>query len=245
MSQGIPYGGVLLDQQTISALQSAEGIAGFQFTLTQGSFTNAVAASAGTHSGGGAMDVSVDGLSTDQQVAIVRALRQSGFAAWRRTPSEGFVDHIHAILIGDPLLSSAAAAQVPAYQSGLDGLADNAPDTNPIDVAAGLILGTSPVSGVTSTGSTTTAGLPNPFTGILGGIGAGDIEKAIGDSITSVFKAIMGPLISTLTWGVEILLGAAIMGASAYLVARQSPEGQKVEGEVKSVATEAAMAVPK
>ena len=56
-------------------------------------------------------------------------MRASGFAAWRRTPAEGFSPHVHGIAVGDPTVSSAAAQQVKAFQAGRNGLADNGPDT--------------------------------------------------------------------------------------------------------------------
>lgn len=234
-SQGIPYGGVLLDQQTISALQSAQSIAGFNFTLSQGSFNaGGVAASAGTHDGGGALDASVSGLSTDQQVAMVRALRQAGFAAWRRTPDEGFVDHVHAVLIGDPLLSSAAAAQVSAFKSGLDGLAGNGPDNNPIDVAAGRPNSTSPTSGVTPVGAT---GNPSGFS-----ISPDGLAKSFAQSLLSgVGDSLLKPLFKYGMYIGEILIGVGLMMGGAFMAAQKSDTVKKVE---KTAAT-VAMVVPK
>lgn len=90
--------------------------------ITQGSYSANVEASAGTHDGGGTFDMSVAGLTGPQKQALVRALREAGFAAWLRgAPS--FVPHIHAVAIGDPDLPRAARAQVADYFAGKDGLA--------------------------------------------------------------------------------------------------------------------------
>lgn len=133
------FDGVKLDQITIDALKRAWGIAGFSWGLTQGSYNaGGVAASAGTHDGGGAIDVNIGGFSFKQLVSIVHALRQAGFAAWHRTTAEGFSgDHIHAELLGDPAASPGAKAQWTDYMHHLSGLAGHGQDTDPVDVAAG------------------------------------------------------------------------------------------------------------
>lgn len=93
----------------------------------QGGFSNAVAASAGTH-GGAAVDISCAGLSTRQCNQIVTAMRKVGFAAWRRDANEGpWSRHIHAIPIGGNI-SAAAQRQVTAYKRGRNGLANNGRD---------------------------------------------------------------------------------------------------------------------
>jgi len=90
--------------------------------ITQGSYSTNVQASAGTHDGGGTFDMSVSGLTGPQKQALVRALREAGFAAWLRgAPS--FAPHIHAVAIGDPDLPGAARNQVRDYFAGKDGLA--------------------------------------------------------------------------------------------------------------------------
>lgn len=134
----VQFRGVTLDERTVRMIEAAESLGwpGGKMTLFQGSFSNSVAASAGTHSGGGAMDVSIDGMTQREQDKAVSILRKVGFAAWERHPWEGFVPHIHAIAIGDRLMSAAAAQQVEAFKHGKDGLADNGPDTWP-DVRGG------------------------------------------------------------------------------------------------------------
>jgi hypothetical protein len=110
-------------------LLAAEKILGYQFNVIQGSYNaGGVAASAGTHDGGGALDVWGKGGS--RVATEVAALRRVGFAAWGRTPSQGpWGYHIHAIAIGDADLSSGARAQVTEYLNGYNGLAGNGRDT--------------------------------------------------------------------------------------------------------------------
>lgn len=101
--------------------------------ITQGSYTNAVDASFGTHAGGGAVDLSVMAPGTYTLLAndirpIIRALRLAGFAAWYRDFDAlyaGSPPHIHAIAIGDRELSLAAREQLAGphgYFWGYDGL---------------------------------------------------------------------------------------------------------------------------
>lgn len=99
---------------------------------TQGSYNTSVDASAGTHAGGGAVDLSAGNLTDGHLTETVRVMRSIGFAAWWRHSWEGpWIDHIHAIAIGCPDLSPAAADQVDDYKAGRNGLANNAADTGP------------------------------------------------------------------------------------------------------------------
>jgi hypothetical protein len=134
----ITYQGVTLNQRTMVMLQNAEHYAnnlGYKgaFILTQGSYDTSTTASAGTHDGGGAMDIGVGGMSAEQRTIVVKALRMAGFAAWNRYPP-AFPNHIHAIAIGDKEMSSGAADQVVDYFNHKDGLAGHGPDG---DAAAG------------------------------------------------------------------------------------------------------------
>lgn len=127
--------GHTLNRRTAKMLTCAEGRLGYSLSVMQGSYNNTVGASAGTHDGGGALDVAPTSHPSD----IVLALRQVGFAAWHRLPSQGpWPEHIHAIAIGDPEMSSGAALQVREYYAGQDGLAgsgeDNGPRLHPIPV---------------------------------------------------------------------------------------------------------------
>jgi hypothetical protein len=103
------------------------------YAITQGSYSNAVAASFGTHAGGGAVDLSVLRRETytvlwDDIEPLLRALRAAGFAAWLREYGELYPDspiHIHAIAIGDGELSAAAEDQLTGpsgYFRGYSGL---------------------------------------------------------------------------------------------------------------------------
>ena len=103
------------------------------YAITQGSYTDDVSASFGTHAGGGAVDLSVmrEGTYTvlwDDLEPLIRALRAAGFAAWVRDYGELYTDspiHIHAIAIGDQELSPAAEEQLTGeagYFRGYSGL---------------------------------------------------------------------------------------------------------------------------
>lgn len=124
------YDGHTVDWLTRTALEEASrrlGYADGVVTLSQGSFSTGVAASGGTHDGGGVVD-----LSAYDAARKVVVLRELGFAAWHRIPSQGpWPEHVHAVLIGDTLLSPAARAQVTDYLAGRNGLASHAPDDGP------------------------------------------------------------------------------------------------------------------
>ena len=124
--------GETVDNFTAAALQAAAQEAGTHWHILQGSFTEDVSASGSTHAGGGVVDVSpTDG---DWEGAVT-ALRKIGFAAWiRNVPGHASVGsgaHIHAVLMGDKLLSDQAAIQVQSYLHDDNGLAGSAPDDGP------------------------------------------------------------------------------------------------------------------
>jgi hypothetical protein len=117
-----------MNTRTRDMLLAAEKILGYKLNVIQGSYNSGVSASAGTHDGGGALDVWGKGGS--HVAAEVAALRRVGFAAWGRTPSQGnWGYHIHCIAINDAELSSGARNQVTAYKNGRNGLASNGRDT--------------------------------------------------------------------------------------------------------------------
>jgi len=124
----VTWRGKWFDRMTVQAIEAAEKGYGGKFAILQGSYnggTGKVSASAGTHDGGGAVDVA----PTKNPAAVVRALRSVGFAAWHRLPSEGpWVEHVHAILIGNARVSASAARQVAAYRVGRNGLVSNKVD---------------------------------------------------------------------------------------------------------------------
>ena len=114
-----------VDWKTRAALEQAQALLGYPLTVVQGSYNSGgVSASAGTHDGGGVVDL----LAWDWQ-RKVRALRTVGFAAWYRAPVRGLWGaHIHAVLIDHGKLAPVAARQVIAYRKGRDGLRSNLVD---------------------------------------------------------------------------------------------------------------------
>jgi hypothetical protein len=134
----------VINQRTMEMLLHAQSLYGgehdFVAAITQGSYTSGEAASFGTHSGGGAVDLSVRSqtntweLISDEYFMVIEALRRAGFAAWVREVGElyeGSPIHIHAIAIGDAELSEAAQGQLmgPAgYFRGYNGLPEDPPE---------------------------------------------------------------------------------------------------------------------
>jgi hypothetical protein len=130
--------GQTVNQRTLAMLAHAQEQYGGEleitgYAITQGSYSDAVSASFGTHSGGGAVDLSVlrEGTYTvlwEDIDSLLRALRVAGFAAWLREYGELHADspiHIHAIAIGDQELSPAAEEQLTGeagYFRGYSGL---------------------------------------------------------------------------------------------------------------------------
>jgi peptidoglycan hydrolase-like protein with peptidoglycan-binding domain len=128
----VSYRGVTINTRTKAMLLEAERLTGTTVSLTQGSYNpGGVDASAGTHDGGGAMDISVSGMSSTTRTNFIKALRQVGFAAWYRTPAQGFAYHVHAEAISDPDLSSGAQHQTGDYYLGMNGLAGRGADDGP------------------------------------------------------------------------------------------------------------------
>lgn len=130
--------GYLINQRTLEMLKYAQILYGGTINLagdaiTQGSFTDSVSASFGTHLGGGTVDLSVmyPGTYTvayEEIPLMIKALRTAGFAAWLRDFNElspGSPIHIHAVAIGDRQLSPAAFDQLYGkfgYFNGFNGI---------------------------------------------------------------------------------------------------------------------------
>ncbi len=131
--------GSVFDRRTVRMLEEAEKLAGVRIDPSQGSYQGgAVAASAGTHDGGGAVDVKTRHLPRTSADRIVLAMRTVGFAAWYRSRSQGFsVDHIHGIAVACPDLSAGARDQVAQYLAGRNGLRGRGPDDGPRDFPGG------------------------------------------------------------------------------------------------------------
>lgn len=98
--------------------------------LVQGSYNPGVSASAGTHDGGGVIDIRTSTMTRRGQDLCVQALRKAGFAAWLRLPPT-FGTHIHAVAIGDRELSPAAQSQIEQWRNDTNGLANHGPDPAP------------------------------------------------------------------------------------------------------------------
>lgn len=125
--------GVVMNVRTRTMVERAERYLKAQgidvtFQMSQGSYDNRNKGSGGTHDRGGALDIRIVMYSTATADKMVKALRQAGFAAWRRGVGDGFGPHIHAIAIGDREASSAAKSQVQAYFAGRNGLKNNGRD---------------------------------------------------------------------------------------------------------------------
>ncbi|ALG10050.1 hypothetical protein [Kibdelosporangium phytohabitans] len=129
----IAYQGKTINTRTRDMLKAAETRLGRTLTITQGSYNpGGVGASGGTHDGGGALDISVSGMSDATKTDVVRKLREAGFAAWWRKPSQGpWEHHIHAMAVSDPQQSPAAWHQSGDYYLGKNGLANGAADDGP------------------------------------------------------------------------------------------------------------------
>jgi endonuclease/exonuclease/phosphatase family metal-dependent hydrolase len=128
----IKWRGFTFDRYTRFNIEAVERALGFVLWIVQGSYNaGGVAASAGTHDGGGAADFSVRGMTAATIAQVVKALRKQGFAAWYRPPNwdgRGGGAHIHAELIGNAQASAGAKAQWSAFRRFLNGLANNGRD---------------------------------------------------------------------------------------------------------------------
>ena len=89
--------------------------------------------SAGTHTGGGAADLSVRGLTEKEALALVFELRRWYGIAYLRSPKFGWPSrlggsHIHVIFADEPGLSYGAKRQVINYNNKKNALASNLAD---------------------------------------------------------------------------------------------------------------------
>ncbi|RAO56881.1 peptidoglycan-binding domain-containing protein [Micromonospora saelicesensis] len=125
--------GYVVNARTQAMLAEAQRLLGYTLVLDQGSYNpGGDPTSAGTHDGGGVVDIAVTGMTAAKRTAVTRALRQVGFAAWVRNPNQGdWPWHIHATAINDTDLSSQAQHQVGDYYLGMNGLANQGPDDGP------------------------------------------------------------------------------------------------------------------
>jgi hypothetical protein len=128
----VRFRGHKFDARTRAAILALEARLGKRVTIYQGSYTGNVSVSSGTHLGGGAVDLWVDGMDAD---TVTRAARKVGWAMWWRTPQQGpWGHHQHGILREHRTASPAADAQVTGpngFDYGGDGLADTTGDAQP------------------------------------------------------------------------------------------------------------------
>jgi hypothetical protein len=131
----VGWRGVQLDPRSAAMMDEVANIVpAVPVHPTQGSFSSGVGASAGTHAGGGAIDLRTEGLTRGQREDLVAAMRRVGWAAWLRRPGQGpWPMHIHGVAVDCPSLSPAARVQVADYLAGLNGLANKQPDDGPRD----------------------------------------------------------------------------------------------------------------
>jgi hypothetical protein len=123
----VTYRGRLMDRKTMAFLQAMERRLGYDLTVVQGSYNaGGVSASAGTHDGGGVVDL----VSWDHE-RKVRVARELGGFAWFRADLPGvWGEHVHLGVRSHGRLSPAAQAQQAAFDANpaRNGLADNALD---------------------------------------------------------------------------------------------------------------------
>jgi hypothetical protein len=136
----VKVNGYTVNGRTFAMLEYAAELYGGEIdvagqSITQGSYSDDVAASFGTHAGGGAVDISLVAPNRARYVvlyddisALIRALRLAGFAAWYRKTGElgpGSPLHIHAVAVGDRELSRPGQEQLigaAGYFRGYNGL---------------------------------------------------------------------------------------------------------------------------
>lgn len=125
--------GVKVTARMRDALRYAEELwrkshKGMVIKPSQGSWSTGVAASAGSHDGAGACDLSTSHLTTDQRIALVRALKNAGLCAWYRTEAQGFDPHVHVLDKVKVGMAPLAKWQVDQFAAGRTGLSTNAKD---------------------------------------------------------------------------------------------------------------------
>lgn len=143
-SRDARYGTKRVNARTASMLAAADRTLTWNLRVTQGSYcvlerSGCARASSGTHDGGGSIDIHARSLSTSQRWRTVRALRQVGFAAWLRVPSQCggcWGTHIHAVAIGDTDMWQSNGRytnrdQVGDYFVGRNGLSGHGADNTP------------------------------------------------------------------------------------------------------------------
>jgi hypothetical protein len=134
----VKWRGKTFDKRTAEMLQELASISGSIYIHpTQGSYSGA-AASAGTHTGGGAVDLMHPSWSKADYDTVAELSRKIGFFGSHRTPAQAnWPRHCHLIAVQPKgkndrgVLSSAAHRQVVAYYEGRNGLASGKRDDGP------------------------------------------------------------------------------------------------------------------
>lgn len=123
----------VFDDRTAAQLREMQRMGSKHFLYAQGSYSNG-SKSAGTHSGGGAVDIRVVNMNAKERIETVRDGRTVGMAIYYRTIAynrDGSLlwgPHIHGVSIGCPDASPSAKAQMVSYKNGRNALASNAKD---------------------------------------------------------------------------------------------------------------------
>lgn len=135
MTTKVQWRGKTFDKRTRDMLVELQRLNGpIYIHPSQGSYNKGgVSASAGTHDGGGAVDISVRDMNHEQIEETVKNGRVVGFAMWHRKAIPGvWGEHIHGIAIGAPDLPALAKAQIEDYRKGKDGLAGHHSDPDAV-----------------------------------------------------------------------------------------------------------------
>jgi tape measure domain-containing protein len=115
-SRKMTWKGGTFTERFVNTLKAAEMRARAGFSIFQGGFRPATSYS-GTSHRGDAVDLA------PITAAVVRALRLSGVAAWRRGPKQGYTPHIHGVpLPGFGFAAGSGIWQAQNYLAGGDGL---------------------------------------------------------------------------------------------------------------------------
>lgn len=125
----VPFRGLEFDRITREGVLHLEYLLGAQVTPSQGPY-GTFGASAGTHTGSGAVDFGpVRGKTVEE---VLKAGRRAGWALYHRPTRPGlWNEHFHGIQLGNPNISDEARRQVQDYYAGLDALASHLPDKDP------------------------------------------------------------------------------------------------------------------
>lgn len=227
----IDFEGHRTTPRTRDMIVEARRITKAPLVITQGGFNaGGVAASAGTHDRD-AIDFRAKNLTSAQRAEVVLRLRQVGFAAWIRNPSQAnWLWHIHCIPIGGDI-SAGAARQVTAYKNNRNGLASNGKDDGPrlyIQTWETYLARRGPLPGSTPTGSGGKPSVPPATT-------EGDLTVAEADRVIQQLNAVSGQLQdNNRQWASNIM--AEVDKRSDALEAKLTERVEFLRGQVQAYA---------